>query len=74
MLQSSKRLYQKKKNIDLILAPLYLYQVNTAEKAMNIFKDHFIIGLAMVNSSFPLHLWCRLLLLAITTPNLLQPL
>ena len=48
-------------------------RANAAEKAIGIFKDHFISGLAIVNPNFSLHLWCRLIPLAVTTLNLLRP-
>ena len=44
------------KNIELMLVPSYLYQVNAAEKAIDIFKNYFIVSLTMVDPSFPLHL------------------
>ena len=64
---------KNEKKIELLLAPPYLHRINTAEKAIDIFKCHFITGLATVDPSFPLHLWCRLLDLATTTLNLLRP-
>ena len=59
--------------IDLLLVPPHLHRTNAAEKAIDIFKNHFIAGLATVDPSFPLHLWCRLLPLATTTLNLMRP-
>ena len=60
-------------NLQLQLVPPHMHQVNIAEKAIDIYKNHFISGLAIVNPSFPLHLWCRIVPLATTTLNLLRP-
>ena len=68
-----KNYIKNTKNIELLLVPPYSHRVNTAEKAIDIFKSHFIAGLATVHPSFPLYLWCRLLPLATTTLNLLHP-
>ena len=62
-----------KKNIQLQLTPPHQHRTNAAEKGIGIFKDHFISGLATVHPDFPLHLWCRLIPLAVTTLNLLRP-
>ena len=35
--------------------------VNAAERAIQTFKNHFIVGLACVDKEFPLQLWCYLL-------------
>ena len=61
------------KKIELMLVLPYLHRVNAAEKAIDIFKCHFITGLATVDPQFPLHLWRRLLPLATLTLNLLRP-
>ena len=60
-------------NIKLLLVLPHMHRVNAAEKAIDIFKRHFITGLATVNPNFSLHSWCRLLPLATTILNLLQP-
>jgi hypothetical protein len=72
MLSISKTLLRTK-NVNLQLVPPNLHRTNAAEKAIGIFKDHFITGLATVHPNFPLHLWCRLLPLAVTTLNLMRP-
>ena len=41
---------------DLLLTPPHLNRTNAAEKAIDICENKFIIGLATVNPSFPLHL------------------
>jgi len=54
------------------LVPPHNHRRNYAERAIGIFKDHFISGLASLNPSFPLNLWCRLLPHAEDTLNLLR--
>jgi hypothetical protein len=43
------------------LVPPHDHCCNTAEKAIQIFKNHFITILCETDTSFPLYLWCRLL-------------
>ena len=69
-----KNYIKTSKHIELLLVPPHSHRANMAEKAIDIFKNHFVAGLATVHPSFPLHLWCRLLPLATTTLNLLRPL
>ncbi len=45
--------------------------VNAAELAIQTFKNHFISGLATVDRTFPLYLWCYLLHQAELTLNLI---
>ena len=71
---STLRSYLKNNNIELQLVPPILHRTNTAGKSIVIFKEHFISVLATVHPSFPLHLWCRLIPLAVTTLNLMRPL
>ena len=65
--------YLQENNVELRLVPPFQHRANAAEKAIGIFKDHFISGLATVDPNFPLHLWCCLIPLAVTTLNLLRP-
>src|SRR5687767_2249612 len=51
-------LYMEEKGINLQLVPPHLHQQNMAKQAIDIWKDHFILGLASVDPSFPMHLWC----------------
>ena len=51
----------------------HLYRRNSAERAIQKFKNHFIAGIASVNKNFPVHLWCRLLPHCLLTLNLLRP-
>ena len=46
--------------------------INAAEQAIQTFKNHFIAGLATVDVTFPLQLWCYLLMQAELTLNLLR--
>ena len=50
----------------------HLNRRNSAEQAIQTFKNHFIAGLASVNKNFPIHLWCRLLPHCLLTLNLLH--
>ena len=46
---STVRSYLKNNDIKLHLVPPNLHRINAAEKAIGIFKDHFISGLATVH-------------------------
>jgi hypothetical protein len=54
------------------LVPPHCRRRNAAERAIRIFKEHFVAGLSSVDSSFPMHLWDRLLPQAETTLNLMR--
>jgi hypothetical protein len=43
------------------LLPPHDHSCNTAEKGIQIFKDHFIAISCSTETNFPLYLWCRLL-------------
>eukprot|EP00804_Cyclotella_cryptica_P004404 CCRYP_006820-RA/>CCRYP_006820-RA protein AED:0.33 eAED:0.33 QI:0/0/0/1/0/0/3/0/519 len=43
------------------LVPPDDHQQNIAEKAIQIWKDHFIAVISGTDTKFPLHLWCQLL-------------
>jgi hypothetical protein len=45
---------------------------NAAERATRTFKEHFVAGLASVDTDFPMHLWDRLLPQAEMSLNLLR--
>ncbi len=45
---------------DLILVEPHNHRVNAAERAIQMFKDHFICALATTDSKFPLQLWDKL--------------
>jgi hypothetical protein len=43
------------------LDPPHCHRRNAAERAIRTFKEHFVAGLASVDTDFPMHLWYRLL-------------
>ena len=55
------------------LVPPHDHRRNAAEKAIQIFKDHFVAILCGTDTSFPLYLWCRILPQAEHTLNMLRP-
>ena len=54
------------------LVPPHIHRRNTAKRAISIFKNYFIVGLASVNRDFPLHLWCRMIPHTVLTLNILR--
>jgi hypothetical protein len=54
------------------LVPPRCHRRNAAKRAIRTFKEHFVAGLSLVEPSFPLHLWDRLLPQAEITLNLLR--
>ena len=54
------------------LVPPNNHRRNYAERAIGIFKNHFISGLSTLHRIFPLELWCRLLPQAEDSLNILQ--
>ena len=54
------------------LTPPHIHRRNAAERAIRMFKNHFISGLCSVDKIFPLHLWCRLPDQAELTINMLR--
>ena len=61
------------KNVEYQLVPPRIHRRNSAEQAIQTFKNHFIAGLASTDPNFPLSNWCRLLPQAELTLNLLRP-
>jgi hypothetical protein len=59
-------------NVDFQLVPPHVHRRNAAERAIRMFKNHFIAGLCSVDTNFPLHLWDKLLPQAEITLNLLR--
>ena len=53
--------------------PPHIHRRNSAERAIQTFKNHFIAGLASTDPNFPLSNWCHLLPQAELTLNLLRP-
>ena len=60
-------------NVEYQLVPPHIHRRNSAERAIQTFKNHFIAGLASTDPNFPLSNWCRLQPQAELTLNLLQP-
>ena len=54
------------------LVPPHIHCRNSAERAIWIFIEHFISGVASTHKDFPLHIWCRLLPHASLTIQLLR--
>ena len=61
------------KEIKYHLFPPHQHRRNPAEHAIRTFKNHFIAGLCSTDENFPLQCWCRLLVQAELTINLLRP-
>jgi hypothetical protein len=59
-------------DVEYQLVPPHCHRRNAAELAIRTFKEHFLSGLASVDTAFPLHLWDRLLPQAEMTLNLLR--
>jgi hypothetical protein len=59
-------------NIDYQLVSPHCHRLNTAERAIRTFKEHFMARLFSVDPSFPMHLRDRLLPQAEITLNLLR--
>jgi hypothetical protein len=57
-------------DLQLVLPDTHCH--NLTERVIQIFKSHFILILAGVDSSFPMYLWDRLLPQAVLMLNLLQ--
>jgi hypothetical protein len=58
-------------NVEYQLVPPHCHRRNAAERAIRIFKEHFVTGIASVDPTFPLHSWYRLLPQAEITLNIL---
>ena len=68
----AKDFITESQNAELLLVPTHMRRANAAEKAIDVFKSHFITGLCTVDPSFPLHLRCRLIPLATIALNLMR--
>ncbi len=62
----------KSNNMQYQLVPPHNHRRNIAEKAVQVFKAHFISILCGAHKSFPLHLWDRLLGQVEHTLNMLR--
>jgi hypothetical protein len=54
------------------LVPPHCHRRSAAERTIRTFKEHFVAGISSVDTSFPMHLWDRLLPQAEITLNLLR--
>ena len=61
-----------KYKISYQLTPPHIHRINSAERAIRTFKNHFLAGLASVDPSYPINEWDRLLPQAEITLNLLR--
>jgi hypothetical protein len=52
--------FMRQASVDFQLVPPYDHRQNAAERAIGIWKDHFVAGLASTDPNFPMNLWCRL--------------
>ena len=65
--------YLTTQQYDNLLVELNNQRVNAAERAIQMFKAHFISALATTNSNFPLQLWEWLTPQVEATLNMLHP-
>jgi len=62
-----------KRNIQFQLVPPYVHRRNAAERAIQMFKNHFLSVLATCDTEFPIVEWDRLLPQTEMTLNMLRP-
>lgn len=62
----------KEEAITFQLLPPYVHRRNSAERAIQTWKGHFLSGLATSNPKFPVHQWDRLINQSNITLNLLR--
>ncbi len=65
--------FMNAEHVEFQLVPPYDHRQNAAERAIGIWKDHFVAGLASLDPTFPMHLWCRLIHQCTQTLNLMRP-
>lgn len=65
--------YDRQHNIAYQLVPPHIHRRNAAERAIRTWKNHFIAGLCSTDTTFPQHLWDRLLEQAQITLNIMRP-
>jgi hypothetical protein len=65
--------FMRTAKVDFQLVPPYHHRQNAAERAIGIWKDHFVAGLASLDPHFPMHFWCRLINQCTQTLNLMRP-
>ena len=59
--------------VEYQLTPRGKHARNAAEKGIQIWKDHFLAGMATTNPKFPLSRWDKLVEQSNITLNLLRP-
>ena len=59
-------------DIDLQLVEPHNHRVNSAERAIQTFKNHFIVGLCTTDQNFPLQLWDELIIQSQDSLNMLR--
>ena len=67
------RAFERSNNVDVQLTPPHVHRRSAAERAIRIFKNHFVEGLCSTDEQFPMYLWDKLLEQAQITLNLLRP-
>jgi hypothetical protein len=60
------------KDIQFQLVPPHVHRQNAAERAIHMFKNHFVAMLCSTDTQLPIHLWDRLIPQAVITLNLLR--
>jgi hypothetical protein len=60
------------KDIRFQLVPPHVHRQNAAERAIQMFKNHFVAMLCSTDTQFPIHLWDRFIPRAVITLNLLH--
>ena len=69
---ASLKIFLRTHNVDYQLVPPNVHRRNAAERAIGTFKEHFISTLAGTHSTFPTHLWDRLIPQCVATLNMLR--
>ena len=60
------------RHFNLQMVTPHMHRQNAAERSIKTFKNHFVYGLCSAHAEFPMHLWCKLLLQATLTMNLIR--
>ena len=61
MASKTIKAYLKNNDIKLQLVEPHNHRVNTAERAIQTFKDHFISSLCTIDKDFPAQLWDKII-------------
>jgi hypothetical protein len=69
---SALKTFMRNADVTFQLVPPYDHRQNAAERAIGIWKDHFVAGLTSLDPTFPIHLWCRLIDQCTQTLNLMR--